>query len=741
MRTLVVLALAVMIVAALGMQSACQGAPMKLAENGKAQCAIVVSSRASEAEKFAAQELSSFLGQMTGARFSIVMDYLPISGPEIVLGDTNRLSLSELPANLRPTKWEGFAIYRKGDSLFILGKIPRATLYGVYDLLEMELGVRFLATDATYIPKHSTLAVDFRSRAYNPPMEYRSIWTYPDDTWLVRNRFNSRGEVWIPMEQELGGVRWINPWFVHTFSWLVPPAEFFPTHPEYFSLINGKRQSGYSQLCLSNPGVFDVVMPRVRAMVEAATRKYAQAKYSKLLVSVSENDNGEYCQCDACRKINEEEGSPTGGTLIRFVNRIAREIGKDYPNVEIETLAYGMMPAPPKTKPEPNVVIRWARWLHNGFPLDSQTHPGNWGLFNEIKGWHKVTDRVYHWGYYTNFGNYLCPYPQMNSLDHNIRVMVDNGVVGMFAQNAAETGAEFEQLRAYMLAKCIWRPETDSRAAMTEFCNLYYGKAGKKVLEYVHYLNDDFRDKGSAGEFPDSFVVKANKLLAEAEQIANTPETKHRVAIVRLPIWKMMMERDYATSGKVQDLPVAWKFKFDPSDSGLRDEWYKQTDFSTWTSMRTDSAWTNQGEDRHGVGWYAVDFELDDHKDAPLALFFGAVDGICDVYMDGAKIGEQKLAPAAMWNKPFYIPLPRSTSLGNHTLVVRVQKDVFAAGIWRPVALVDISKPISSEVREAAERFLAVGRSVPLKQLHEGGADLETSYYPVVEAFLASRNK
>ena len=94
-----------------------------------------------------------------------------------------------------------------------------------------------------------------------------------------------------------------------------------------------------------------------------------------------------------------------------------------------------------------------------------------------------------------------------------------------------------------------------------------------------------------------------------------------------------------------------------------------------------------------------------------------------------------------MWNKPFSIPLPKGMAPGKHVLVVRVQNDVYAPGIWRPVTLVDTSKPITPEVREAAERFLTVGRSVPLKQLGPGAEYVEANYYPVVEALLASRSK
>ncbi len=729
--------------ALLTINSTCQSTPLKLADNSAATAKIVISSQASGAEQLAAKELAYFLEEATGGKFATVTDSQPASGSEIVLGSTNRLSFEDIPSKLHPQKWEGFTIYRKGDSLFIMGKIPRATLYGVYDMLEIELGVRFLAPGVNYVPKHPTLSVNLKSRKYDPPMEYRSIWTNPDETWLVRNRFNSRGENWIPMEETLGGVRWINQWFVHTFSWLVPPGEFEATHPEYFAMIDGKRQGMMdgvvTQLCLTNPDVYEIVLKRVKTMVSEAQNTYSQAKYSKLLVSVSENDNGNFCQCDECKRVNKEEGSPTGGTLIRFVNKIAKEIGKDYKNVEIETLAYGMMPAPPKTKPEKNVVIRWARWIHNGYPLDSKRNASNWGLYNEIKGWHKVTDRIYHWGYYTNFWDYLAPFPHQNNLDHNIRVMVKNGVVGMFAQNSSDVGSEFQQLRSYMLAKAEWRPETNGAKSQDEFCKLYYGKGGTKVLDYIHLLNNKYRDKGQAAEYPDSFVQKSNKILADAQNLADTPETKHRIAIARLPIWKIMIDRAFTTTGKLVDLPVNWKFKFDTDDSGTREAWFKQTDFSSWKPIKIDSAWTNQGEKRRGIGWYGVEFEIPNTTVRPLSLFFGAVDGLCDVYIDGTKVGEQKLAPVLMWNKPFSITLPESIGPGKHTVVIRVEKYEYSCGIWKLISISDPTTPLSPEVKEACEQFIAVGSSIPLRQLSEGSSGVDVSYYPLIQSFLKSR--
>jgi len=110
-----------------------------LADGGRTACPIVVAAEAHDAERYAAQELAHFLGRMTGAAFEIRRDDAPASEAEIVVGITNRMTLDDLPPALKPRAWEGFALVRDGARLLILGNMPRATLYGVYDFLHEEL--------------------------------------------------------------------------------------------------------------------------------------------------------------------------------------------------------------------------------------------------------------------------------------------------------------------------------------------------------------------------------------------------------------------------------------------------------------------------------------------------------------------------------------------------------------------------------------------------------------------------
>ena len=230
--------------------------PLILAEQGKTRYEIVIGAKACEAEKYAAKELAYFLTEMTGAEFGIRGDDGEASDFEIVLGNTNRMRLDELGPELKPQAWEGFAIVRDGEKLLILGNIPRATLYGVYDFLYEELGCRFLTPEVNHVPSKATLSIALASRSYDPPMEYREIWnglahqpqhphspdekTMFDDVWAVRNHLNLMGSS-AQMEVMLGKVKWVGPSFVHTFEYFIPVEEYFDEHPEYFAEIDGKR--------------------------------------------------------------------------------------------------------------------------------------------------------------------------------------------------------------------------------------------------------------------------------------------------------------------------------------------------------------------------------------------------------------------------------------------------------------------------------------------------------------------
>jgi hypothetical protein len=149
---------------------------------------------------------------------------------------------------------------------------------------------------------------------------------------------------------------------------------------------------------------------------------------------------------------------------------------------------------------------------------------------------------------------------------------------------------------------------------------------------------------------------------------------------------------------KLYDINRGWKFRKDPGDIGLREKWFELSTNSGWEPTLITIDWTSQGYDYHGIAWYSVSFQLGVEeskqneffdKSGKVALLFGAVDGYADIFLDGKKIGEQKVPPEKMWDKEFAILLPEDFNPAiEHRLVVKVKKDSNAAGIWKPVYII-----------------------------------------------------
>ena len=138
-------------------------------------------------------------------------------------------------------------------------------------------------------------------------------------------------------------------WAVHTFFPLVPPEEYYEKHPEYYSLINGKRVHDHAQLCLTNPNVLKILTKNLRqVMID---------KPGYLIYDVSQNDWANPCQCDKCQAIVKREGSESG-VVIWFVNQVAAALEKEFPDKYIGTLAYKYTRKPCKTiKPRKNACL------------------------------------------------------------------------------------------------------------------------------------------------------------------------------------------------------------------------------------------------------------------------------------------------------------------------------------------------------------------------------------------------
>ncbi len=458
----------------------------RIAHNQIAEMKISLSSAPTEQERYAASQLRYYLERITGAAFEIVEG--PCEGARIALGG----AAAELAVTDASLGDDGFIVKTVEDSIAVPGG-KRGVIYGVYELLE-HLGCRFFTALCERIPTSTSLPLPEINTRQTPKLEYRdhNFSEFSRYTrFAVKSRINGH---FSPIREKHGGNMKYSL-FVHTFNALVPQSVYGDNHPEYFSMVKGKRlvAPNRSQLCLTNPEVLDIATESVR--------KALHANPNARIVSISQNDRWDNCECAACRAIDKEEHSPAG-TMLRFVNAIAERLEPEFPEVIFDTLAYTYTrPVPHITRPRHNVCVRLCSieccFAHPFETCDDErgvARPdGTRSSFvNDLRDWGKICDRVYIWDYTTSFSHYSAPFPNWRVLQPNMRAFIKNNVRGVFEQanGSSGGGTDLNELRAYVISKLLWNADADVDRHIREFTDYYYGAAAPLIRDYIALLCD-----------------------------------------------------------------------------------------------------------------------------------------------------------------------------------------------------------------------------------------------------------
>lgn len=519
----------------------CHGAgeaKVELVKDGRSDYVVVLAKQASPSEHRAAAELKRFVIEMSGAVMPTADDTGAAPEKAVYVGDSRLLRALGARIDFDSLGDEGYVIRTVGNSLVIAGGRTRGTMYGVYALLEDVLGCRWYSAKVSKIPRLSDIVVPDLDVTGRPAFEYREpFYTEAfDGDWAARNRCNGGNA---GLDVSMGGKISYHP-FVHTFASLVPLEKYWDTHPEYYSMIDGKRTRDHTQLCMSNPDVVRIATQTVLG--------WMRERPDATIYEASHNDWYNNCQCDRCKAIDEEEGSPSG-LLLRFVNAIAEEVEKVDPGKMVGTLAYQWTEKPPKiTRPRANVRVRLCPiFCCEAHPYETCGHYANKAYVENLRNWAAITSNLTIWHYNTSFAHYLNPFPDLRQLPDSARLYQRTPVKGVFWQGnySPGGGGEFAALRSYLLAKLSWNPNIDAEAVMRDFVDGYYGAGGQFIWQYIQLLHDKVTDDNihfqiwagpDAAYLTPEIVAKSDELLAKAEAAAESDDVRDRIRHARLPI-------------------------------------------------------------------------------------------------------------------------------------------------------------------------------------------------------------
>ena len=520
---------------------------LQIVKNELSPYHIVGSYFADECERYAASQLQKYIYQSTNTLIPYFSDICPKKSDEIIVGYEARNAKEYINENeINMLCDEGFIIRTTDDNnIVICGKTSRGTLYGVYEFLERFLGFRAFTKNIEKIDYVKEFYVEEIDIIQNPDFEYRDAYFRGafDGEFASKIRLNTSVA---DISREKGS----NMKFFsshHSFESLLPGKVYFKENPEYYAEIDGKRIP--SQPCLSNPDV-------VKEMTANLLKTIESNPHAKVF-SVAQNDNEDYCRCENCRKIDKQEGSPSG-SMITFVNKIAEAVEQKYPDVLIHTFAYRYTRKAPKhVRPRKNIIVRlcnieceWSQPFEILAEKDSECQSAK--FIKNIQEWTAICNRVYIWDYAVNFSNYLQPFPNFYQMAENIKFYKKHGIRGVLQQGnfSYGGGAAMDELKSYITGKMLWNTKSDVDVLTDEFLCGVYGNGAPYIKEYIKLVSESVKgysltiyDQTDSPYLTDELIEKYNLLFKMAEDAAENDEIKTRIQREHLSIEYLKVTR------------------------------------------------------------------------------------------------------------------------------------------------------------------------------------------------------
>ena len=469
--------------------------------------------------------LQRYLTRLTGATVPLNPDGLDVTlelTNVVLLGRRSATAAGQVTdAELDAWGYQGFVIKARSATVSIAGKTRHGVGYGLYRFLEQQ-GCRFYAANCETVPEKGDGILLDCELADKPFMDVKGCTgTYAVRGWQSSLLGDPRGTDDPPLTDK-------TQWIDHTAAYLVPKSVYYDTKPEYFAeLASGKRMPRDNpdvrvMICLTHPDV-------LRISAERAVRWIGLQEDRKVFV-VAQGDGVEWCHCPRCTEV----GNRADQTLY-WVNHVAREVARLYPDKVLMSHAYNGSEAPPlHLGPEKNVVITYAAWPNAG------NAPNSLGDFDarentvagtHLRGWLRVAPG--QMGLYDyNSGGRLTLY----GMARRIKWMAKHD---MHAVWYCGTPWFFRDMFLFVHCRLSWDPYEDVTSLRNEFIRAYYGPAAAVVQELcdLTYFRLEYGDYGGrmrAGGYPPAdyfdppFVNQALALFDRALALTESIEQARR---------------------------------------------------------------------------------------------------------------------------------------------------------------------------------------------------------------------
>lgn len=597
---------------------------MKIIENGRVMCGIIMPENATPREEFAASELIRYIKKISSAELEITDRY----ENKIIIGEPDKnpyareLLTQEQFEALVPGP-EGFMIYAKGNHLLLAGssknanEMERGTVYSIYAFLERFLGCSLSAFSKAgveageYVPEQKTIEIgDINYAKAAADVSYRTAvvqydaWAgnpnhelnIPFLDWLCKNRYN-RILTWTSiyeaykkngmLEEAINrgllfsvGHHEANNLFLPQGGNEYFSEKYYETHPEFYKLqSDGTRY-------FMKPGDFEgqfILCMRNRECIETYARNvitWLDQNPQVDIVTLWPNDGtNEACCCPECSKYSK------AANYTYFVDEVSKLVSVKKPDVKIDLISYKDAIFCESETISPTVVVdgsTWHRvaWLRTIGKPDGSCLKDN--VYEDaLLSWKKAGAQVVYYDYFMgNYGAMQRWMPMADEMQAICKRFMEKDILGLGTQ--IEVFNVWNNIfNFYTYGRTAYDTELSLEDNLNEFCKIF-GKAAPIIKEIIQMGETliDGQQIHEAGEYLIQNIDKEKvyALYEEALKVAETKLTRNNVRLMRM----VFRYSDLEVTSEKLDVNVPHPFSKAADKEG--ELWYMNENFGSYAT-------------------------------------------------------------------------------------------------------------------------------------------------------------
>jgi Domain of unknown function (DUF4838) len=456
---------------------------------------VMLQDNPTEVQKFAAAELKKFLNEAYSEQIKLNGEPADLT---FMIGFPAEAMLAGFTDI--PSLKDRFGIFRRGTILLFYGddrpdldpvktyKYRAGTLAAVHYFINRYLKVKF------YFPGKAGYAL-----TKNLPLDFKGSFDIPKPTFEVRgtalrNKSFNAEESNIFFRRSLGNIPYWSKYDLYYIYWKNWKKRFAKTHPEYFSLHNGKRISEIYPRhvpCFSNPEV----LKQTAADIIGAINRNPEIKTVRVFCDAPIS----LCSCKLCLAAAERPycGGDTanGEAVYAYQQKIMKLVHEAHPNIHFLTQTKGASYSkPPK-------LIK----LGDDFTLKILTRrelpvydPSN--DVDLARDWQQTGVKVLLKSYprYPEFKNYPIIKPHLDQQHFKAFAGIVRGADDSDARRYVPYA--FTALGQYLQLKMLFDINIDLDREIADFCAFAYPGAETEMIAFYTEMERLFADGRSVND-------------------------------------------------------------------------------------------------------------------------------------------------------------------------------------------------------------------------------------------------